>query len=100
MDRLSQADAVLADAASRNADVLLPGRVTSPMDCQATSPVARAVVDGCEAQAAQQTLTAQAARQSADGSEPLLDGPRPVMDQEMLRLSAGPAIARTRRDSA
>lgn len=85
MDRLSQADAVLAAVASHSPAVLLPGRVVSPMDCQATMPVAREVVDGCEARAAREAVP---------------PSPDPVMDEEMLRLSGGRNAPRPRRDSA
>lgn len=90
MDRLSRAEAALAAAASRSADVLLPGRVTSPMDCHVTAPISREVVDGCQQRAERETAAAAGLPPPAG----------PVLDDEMIRLSAGPDEPAARRHSA
>ena len=87
MDRLRRAEATLA-AAARSSAVLVPGRVTSPMDSCITVPVARTVVDACWAQAH------PAGTDSAAGA-----GHDLVVDAEMRRLAAGtPPVPR--RDTA
>ena len=88
MDRLGLAEAALAAAASRDRGVVVPDRVTSPMDCCATVPVARAVVDGCSDRARNEAPRAGEGPPGAD----LVPGGVPVdalLDPEMLRLARG-----------
>jgi hypothetical protein len=48
MDRLTQADAVLAAALAHSPTVIVPGRALSPMDCDSTIPVTRGLVRACD----------------------------------------------------
>lgn len=89
MDRLRRAEAALA-AAARSPAVLVPGRVTSPMDCCITVPVAREVIDACWAQAG------PALRSESDSASAVVTGQHVVMDAEMRRLAAGAPPARRR----
>ncbi len=104
MDRLRQADAILAAAASRSPAVLLPGRVTSPMDCGITQPVAREVVDDCWTRAGEPgggppPSVSDPAPDPA--SDPIAEtNADPIVDREMRRLAAGRAVPRTRADTA
>ena len=90
MDRLGLAEAALAAAASRDRGVVVPDRVTSPMDCCATVPVARAVVDGCSDRARSEASGPGEVPPGAD----LVPGDDPgsvdaLLDPEMLRLARG-----------
>jgi hypothetical protein len=51
MDRLSQADAVLAAAVAYSSSVIVPGHALSPMDCESTIPVTRLMVAACDRRA-------------------------------------------------
>ena len=81
MDRLSQADAILAAALVYSPSVIVPGHVLSPMDCESTIPVTRMVVRACDRRAH--------ARPTARRSYP-------VLDAEMMLVSRGAAIPRPR----
>jgi hypothetical protein len=65
VDRLSQADAVLAAALVYSPAAVIPGRAPSPMDCDTTIRVTRTVVGACD-------LRAQ------ESSNPARDGERPA----------------------
>jgi hypothetical protein len=94
MDRLQQAEVTLAAAASHDPAVLVPGLVTSPMDCCTTVPVARDLIECCDARA----VPAPAYLEAAERIVAL--GRDRVVDDEMLRLSAGTPPAPAARDSA
>lgn len=80
MDRLSQADAILAAALVYSPSVIVPGHVLSPMDCELTIPVTRRVVRACDRRAHQ-----------ADHAQDY-----PLLDAEMMLASRGAAIPRPR----
>jgi hypothetical protein len=81
MDRLSQADAILAAALAYSPSVIVPGHVLSPMDCESTIPVTRMVVRACDRRA-----------HAADRAEE-----HPVLDAEMMLVSRGASLPRPRR---
>ena len=88
MDRLGQAEAVLAAAGARGALVITPSNVLSPMDCSATIPVPRGVIASCE--------PATADRRDAEIG--LTTAEAGGMDAEMLRAATGrPDSTRRRR---
>ena len=52
MDRLTQADDVLAHAVERDVAAEVPATVSSPMDAHTTVSVGQALIDDCERAAA------------------------------------------------
>lgn len=88
MDRLSQADAILAAALVNSPSAIVPGHVLSPMDCDSTIPVARMTVRACDRRAHDGYHT-------RGGQDTDYDAGPPVLDAEMMVLSRG-AIPRPR----
>jgi hypothetical protein len=91
MDRLSLAEAALA-AAARHGAVIVPDRVTSPMDCCRTVPVARAVVDRCADRARHDAAEWVGAGFDPATVEAVVDPEHPtgrLLDPEMIRLAGG-----------
>lgn len=85
MDRVSEAEAILATALAHRPSVVVPGHAPSPMDCESTIPVDRTLVRACDRQA-----HGDEHRPASDDVDRLDQPPRgDLLDAEMLRASRG-----------
>jgi hypothetical protein len=89
MDRVSQADAVLAAALAYSPAAVIPGHAPSPMDCDTTIRVTRTVVGACDLRAREASSPAPTLGEQLGRPRPDDAPPDPVLDEEMVRASRG-----------